>query len=438
MTRLDYDALLHDGIDEFRRFCNPMIAQRASLAAEPVRVVGTRDGVLVDAAGELVEDLHGFQALGHRNPEVSAALLDYLQTDHPSWFPSRVSPFMGRLGRRLSERTGFEISWFGCTGSDVVEAAMKLARAATGRPRILSLTGAYHGCTFGSCALMEEGPFRDPFGPHLPGVGALPFADVAALEAALVVGDVAAVVVEPIQGEGGVRPLPPAYVDALCELTRAHGTLLVADEVQTGLGRTGRGFLRSCPAWPRRPEVVLLAKALGGGIVPISAMLTSEALFRQAYGRDVATAEAHNTTFSVNALGAVAALTTLELVDDSRIARIAQAGEHFERALSDALAGSPLFVEVRGEGLMRGIRLEDGDHPWLSFEHFGYPDLADHSVIAPLLCHRIYRHGFYAFACGHDWSVVRAQPRYDIPLERLDRFAAVCRLELDRLAEVVT
>src|SRR5206468_2181423 len=133
------------------------------------------------------------------------------------------------------------------------------------RPRLLALERAYHGCTFGSCALMSEGPFRDPFAPHLPGVESLPFGDVAALADALAKGDVAAVVVEPIQLEGGVRPLPPAYIAALCELTARHGALLVADEIQTGLGRTGR-FLAS-ETWPRRPDAVITGKHLGGGLL---------------------------------------------------------------------------------------------------------------------------------------------------------------------------
>src|SRR5262249_20935707 len=261
--------IFRDGFEEFQQFVNPLIAQRARLAGEPIRFARVADGLLVDADGRAYEDFHGTQMLGHRNAAVAEALREFLDSDAPNWFPSRVNPWAGRLGRRLCERTGYSNVYFGMTGADAVEAALKLARAATGKPRILGLQGAYHGCSFGAVALMHEGPLHDPFGPHLPGAERLPFGDAGALARALAPGDVCAVVVEPIQGEGGVRALPADYVNALCELTERHGALLVADEVQTSLGRCGA--LLASRSWPRQPDVALIAKALGGGLMPISA-----------------------------------------------------------------------------------------------------------------------------------------------------------------------
>lgn len=430
-----FDAILRKGFDEFRDFVNPLIAQRAELAGEPVRIVRTENGVLFDADGQSYEDFHGTQAFGHRNPAVAAAVREFLDGDAPSWYPSRVSPFAGRLARRLCERSGYSNAFFACTGSDMVEAAIKLARAATRRPRILCLEGAYHGCTLGSCALMAAGPFRDPFGPHLPGVEALPFGDEAALARALGQGDVAAVVVEPIQGEGGVRVLSASYAAALGEITARHGALLVADEVQTGLGRTGRFLFTS--SWPRRPDVVLLAKALGGGLIPCSAMLTERTIFERAYGKHFEAAEAHNSTFSYNALACVAGLATLDLLTDDLIARVDQVGARLRRDLAAALEGSPLFLEVRGAGLMLGVALKAPDHPWISFEHFGIPDLGRRSTIGALLCHRLYRRGFFCFVCGHDWSILRLQPRYEIGEDRLAEFVRACREEVEALCELI-
>jgi acetylornithine/succinyldiaminopimelate/putrescine aminotransferase len=203
---------------------------------------------------------------------------------------------------------------------------------------------------------MSAGPFHDPFGPHLPGVRRIPFGDAAALERELAKGDVGSVIVEPIQGEGGVRVLPEPFVAALSDLTKRHGALLVADEIQTGLGRTGR-FLRS-EIWPRRPDVVLLGKALGGGLVPISAMLTSREIFKDAYGRDFEGGEAHNVTFSFNAVAMVAGIAALELVTPDAIATIAERGARLKRRLEDALAGQALVEEVRGEGFMLGVKLK--------------------------------------------------------------------------------
>jgi acetylornithine/succinyldiaminopimelate/putrescine aminotransferase len=432
-----FEDIHAEGAREYQRFINEGIARRAALAGEPVKLVSARGGKLIDARGGEVEDLHGAQALGHRPAAVTAALQAFLSTDSPSWYPSRVNPFCGRLAQRLCARTGYDSVFFACSGTEASEAALKLARKLTGRPRLLGLQGAYHGCTFGSCALMNPGMFREPFGPHLDGAQTLPFGDVGALQAAFAAfgAEVAAVIVEPVQIEGGVRALPPDYIEALCALTAAHGALLIADEAQTGLGRTGLGFLGT-EAWPRRPDAVLLAKTLGGGVVPISAMLTRKALFEAAYGDDPATSESHNATFSNNALGAVAGLAVLDLIDDALIREVRDKGARWRDALRAALADNPLLIEVRGEGLSTGVALAPLSHPWLSFDAFGATALSGQPLIGPLLCHRLYRHGFFAFPCGHDWSTLRLQPRYDITDAELDRFNAACAQELRWIADL--
>jgi acetylornithine/succinyldiaminopimelate/putrescine aminotransferase len=444
MTSKRIETILRKGFDDYRELVNPLVALRAELSGEPAKVVHTDGGRLVDAEGRIIEDFHGTQAFGHRNPVVTQAVRELLDSDSPSWFPSRVNPYAGSLARRLCARAnaahahtgggeagGYSNVFFASSGSEAVEAALKLARAATGRPRVLSLEGAYHGCTMGSCALMARGPYRDPFEPHLPGVGNIPFGDADALREALAAGDVAGVVVEPIQLEGGVRPLLPAYVEALGDLTKRHGVLLIADEVQTGLGRTGR-FLAS-EAWPRRPDAVLLAKHLGGGLMPISAMLTRRDLFDRAYGQSFETSEAHNCTFTGSAAVCVAADAALDLLTDELIARVETLGAAFRAGLTEALSGLPFFGEVRGAGLVAGIALEDVDHPWLSFEHFGMSELAGQPSLGLLLCHRLYKRGFFCFVCGHDWRVLRLQPRFNIDPETLTSFIAIVREELDYL-----
>jgi acetylornithine/succinyldiaminopimelate/putrescine aminotransferase len=407
---------------------------RAELSGEPFRIMSTDDGQLVHANGGMIEDLHGTQAFGHRNPVITAAVRDFLDSDAASWYPARVNPFAGRVARLLCERSGYSNVFFASSGSEAVEAALKLARAVTRRPRILSLEGAYHGCTFGSCALMSRGIFRDPFEPHLPGVEAVPFGDIGALRSAFAEGQIAAVVVEPIQVEGGVRPLPTDYRDDLLRLAEQHDALIIADEVQTGMGRTGR-FLASS-AWPRRPDVVLLGKHLGGGLAPISAMLTRMELFEKAYGATYESAEAHNSTFSGNALVCVAALAALGLLTDELIAEVGHTRERFRAELSAAMSDLPLFAEVRGDGLVVGIALHPLQHPWLSFEHFGLPALAEQPTTGLLLCHRLYRRGYFCFVCGHRWSVLRLQPRFNIEPERLSEFVRACREELAFLCEL--
>lgn len=431
------ESIMRGGFEDYRDFVNPWIYGRAELAGEPIRFARAEAGRVVLEDGRALEDFHGTQAFGHRHPAIAGAIRAFLDSDAPNWFPSRVNPFAGRLARRLCERAGaYERVYFACSGSDGVEAALKLARAATRRPRILGLERGYHGCTFGSVSLMHDGPFREPFGPHLPGAEHLPWGDVDALARALAAGDVAAVVVEPVQGEGGVRELPERYVDALCELTRAHGALLVADEVQTGMGRSGH-FLKSA-SWPRRPDVAILAKQLGGGLAPISAMLTTAPCFERAYGADFEDGESHNMTMSYNALTAVAALAALDLLDEPLLARVRALGASFRASLAESLRGSPLFSgEVRGVGFMVGVPLVQPDHPWVSFEQLGFPALAGRPTIGPLVAARLYRKGYFTFVCGHDWSILRLQPRFDVPEATLLALAADCRRELDAIAEVV-
>jgi len=438
VTEHSYDDIFRRGFDDYHRFVNPLISQRAQLAGEPLKMVKTKDGRLITADGLELEDFHGTQAFGHRNDVVTKALQDYLASDAPSWYPARVNPFSGTLARELSARTGdyYDNVFFACSGSDAIEAALKLARALTRRPRILALEGGYHGCSFGSVSLMTPGYLRDPFGPHLPGVEHIPFGDVDALHAAFAAGDVAALVMEPIQGEGGVRVVPEAFIEAACALTEKHGALLVADEVQTAMGRTGRGFLATSN-WPRRPDVVCLAKHLGGGLVPLSAMMTTREIFLAAYGKHFASGESHNTTMGFNALTAVGGLAALELLTDAAIERVQTVGARFKAKLAAAIGDSPLVEEVRGEGFMMGVKLHDPRHPWLSFEHFGMPELKDQSVMSPLLCRRLYRHGFFCFTCGHDWSIFRLQPRFDIPESRLDDFVEACREALAAIEELV-
>lgn len=432
------NEVLRHGFEDFKAWVNPVAAERAQLSGEPIQLVRVVDGdTLADANGQTYQDFlsgYGTQALGHRHPRIVECLRQFLDDDAPSFFPSGISPYAGHLARLLCQRTGYEQASFASSGTEAVEAALKLARAATGRPRILGLSGAYHGCTLGSLALMQPGPFTERFGPHLRGVERLPFADAAALAQALSSGDVAAVIVEPLQVEGGMRALPASYVAALCELVPQHGALLIADEVQTGLCRTGR-FLAS-QAWPRRADLVILAKALGGGLTPLSAVLSTSAAFARAYGT-LSTAETHQYTFAGNALSCVAGIAAVGLFTDELATRVASCGKAFRQSLQQALADSPLCADVRGEGLLVGIALHEVDHPWLSFAGLGLPELAEQSSIGLLLCHRLFRRGYLVHVCGHDWRVVRLQPPLDIATERLDAFVTVCREELDSLASLL-
>jgi acetylornithine/succinyldiaminopimelate/putrescine aminotransferase len=165
-------------------------------------------------------------------------------------------------------------------------------------------------------------------------------------------------------------------------------------------------------------------------------MLTRQELFERAYGEHYASAEAHNTTFGGSGLVCVAALAALDLLTDDMIARVKTVGDRFRASLAKALARHPLFDEVKGAGLLVGVALHPSDHPWLSFEHFGVEALADQPTTGVLLCHRLYKRGFYCFACGHDWRILRVLPRFNIPETTLDAFVTAIDEELDYLCSL--
>lgn len=415
--------MVFHGCEAFRDFVNPTLALRAELGGEPTRLVSAEGCCLMDEEGRVYLDFlagWGTQAFGHRSPQVEAALRGFLDGSEPNLTPSRVGPAAGRLAEALHLRTGYDRTFLANGGTEAVEAALKLARAATGRPRLACLEGAYHGCTYGSLAMMAEGPYKEGFGPHLPEVIALPFGDAETLRRALADPALAAVVVEPIQVEGGMRALPSEFLDVLCAGTSPEGPLLVADEVQTGLGRTG-AFLAS-GQWPRRPDVVVLGKALGGGAMPLSALLTRGPIFDRAYGT-LARCELHASTFGGNALAATAGLATVTALDEALLKEVRAKGRTFHEALDRHVAPSPLVQDIRGEGLLWGVELRAPDHPVFRFDYLGLPELGDVDASGFLALRALLRRRFLAHVCGHAWQVLRLHPPLTVEPGDLEAFA---------------
>ena len=330
-------------------------------------VFGTPQRVLVRGAGCLVWDADGKEyldllggiavnALGHAHPFVTSVIASQLATlGHVSNF--FTSPTQIALAEKLLALThapaGSKV-FFTNSGTEANEAAFKLARrnssAAAGdapqRTKNRALEGAFHGRTMGALALTAKEAYRAPFEPLPGGVVHIPFGDIAALEAA-VDDTVAAVFLEPIQGEAGVRPLPAGYLRAAREATTKAGALLILDEVQTGIGRTGK-WLASEDAGVV-PDAVTLAKGLGGGF-PIGALLT---MGEQT--SSLLSAGQHGTTFGGNPVATAAALATLHAIESNHVLdNVAAVGAHLRSALAD-LAG---VTEVRGEGLLIGFDLD--------------------------------------------------------------------------------
>lgn len=339
-------------------------AQRYADAMIPV--FGTPQRVLVRGQGVHVWDDHGKQyldllggiavnTLGHGHPAILTALTKQAEdlVHVSNFFATAPQIELAETLLRLAGAPEGSGVFFANSGTEANEAAFKIARRHGGadRPRILALTDSFHGRTMGALALTSKEAYRAPFEPLPGGVEFLPANDEDALAAALAPGDVAAVFAEPIQGEAGVRPLDPAYLQALRRLTRENGTLLILDEVQSGIARSGHWFAHQATDGVV-PDVMTLAKGLGGGF-PIGALI--------AFGpeaRGLLSAGQHGTTFGGNPLGAAVALAVLgTITEDGLIDHVREVGDGFASAVA-ALA-DPRITEVRGAGLLRGIGLSE-------------------------------------------------------------------------------
>lgn len=296
----------------------------------------------------------GVYALGRSHPVVRQALHEALDMDLPNMVQLDCALLPGLLAEALAGTLHEPLSrcFFSNSGAEAVEAAIKFARCATGRSRVLFAEHAFHGLTTGALSLNGGKEFREGFGPLLPGCDPVGFGDVESLERELRSGDVAAFVVEIIQGKG-VYLASPEYWRAAEELCRRHGALFVVDEVQTGLGRTGRMWAHQ--HYDLEPDMVTVSKALSGGFVPIGATLCSTTTFDRVYSK-MERAVVHSSTFGRNQLAMVAGLATLQTIaDENLVARARATGEQFMAALAPLVERYELFQEVRGKGLMIGL-----------------------------------------------------------------------------------
>jgi ornithine--oxo-acid transaminase len=352
---------------------------------------------LIDDRGERYLDLlngYGVFAVGRNHPDVIAALRDVMDARTANLPQLAVTVLTGVLGEQLLARAPASVDAMvpANSGTEAVEAAIKLSRAATGRPRVLFAEHAFHGLTLGSLSLNGNAEFRDGFGPLLPGCDPVPFGDLDALERALGAGDVAAFVVEPVQGKG-INVPPDGYLQGAQERCRAAGALFVCDEVQTGLGRTGRFF--ALEHWDLQPDLICVAKALSGGFVPVGAVLASRAVMDAVFD-GMERGVRHGSTFGGNDLAAAAGLATLAVLER----------------------------EVRGLGLMWAIEL-GAPSGAVSRSMFGAVERAQPGLFAQLITVPLFHeHRILCQVAGHGMNVVKALPALVVSEDEIRRFAA--------------
>jgi ornithine--oxo-acid transaminase len=321
--------------------------------------VSAQGSYLYDREGRAYLDFHtgeGFASLGHNHPGVGEVLRSVIAAGLIDGVQIHYSPLAGMLAEELSFRlpAGLDAVFFANSGSEAVDSALKFARAATGRPRLVSCDSSFHGVSLGPLSLVGDDFFTQGFGPLLPGCGRVPFGDLAVLEAELRTKDVAAFIVEPVQGRA-ITPPPPGYLEAAQALCRRYGTLFIVDEIQTGLGRTGKWFALERDGL--EPDFVLVGKALGGGYVPVAAMVTTRKIFDKAVGT-LERAYVHQSTFGRNRLSMAAGLAALRIIERNGLVENA---ERVGALLLDGLRALQdryeIVADVRGEGLMLGIEL---------------------------------------------------------------------------------
>jgi ornithine--oxo-acid transaminase len=414
------------------RYLNPQMGRILRTLGLDKTWVGGDRAYLIDSDGRRYLDLisgYGVFALGRNHPDVIAGVQDVLSAATANLPQLGVTLLSGILAEQLLARAPGSVDAMvpANTGTEAVEAAIKLSRAATGRPRVLYADHAFHGLTLGSLSLNGNEEFRAGFGPFLPGCDPVAFGDLAALELELARGDVAALVIEPVQGKGVNIP-PDGYLAAAQRLCHQSGALFVCDEVQTGVGRTGR-FL-ALEHWSLSPDMICVAKALSGGLVPIGAVLVSRDAFDRVFD-GMERAVRHGSTFGGNDLAAAVALATLGVLERDRVvAHAACMGRLLLDLTRPLVARHEVVREVRGLGLMWAIEFGapargSGRAVFNAVER-AQPGLFAQLITVPLF----HRHQILVQVAGHRMNVVKALPSLLIDEDEVRRFA-------DALAEVV-
>jgi acetylornithine/succinyldiaminopimelate/putrescine aminotransferase len=424
---LDLAALLEQRGGEryslHERYINPQLPRMLHTIGFDKVYERASGAYFYDAEGnDYLDMLAGFGvfALGRDHPVVRRALHDVLDLGLADLTRFDCQPLPGLLAEKLLARVPhLDRVFFGNSGTEAVETALKFARYATGKSRILYCSHAFHGLTTGSLSVNGESDFRQGFGPLLPDT-AVPLGDLAALERELRVGDVAGLIVEPIQGKG-VHATPPGYLRAAQQLLQKYKALLIADEVQTGIGRTGDFFAYEYEAGVE-PDLVCAAKALSGGYIPIGATLGRDWIFRKVFS-SMDRVLVHSASFGSNAMAMTAGLATLQVIEDEGIVENARrVGDLFRERLGALVERYDMLAEVRGRGLMIGIefgrprslRLRT---TWAALQAARKGLFAQMVVVALLQQHRILTQ-----VSGDRLEVIKLIPPLIIGEREVDRF----------------
>ncbi len=391
------------------------------------RCVGVE--LFTDDGRRILDFLSGYcvHNVGHNHPQVVRALQGELERRGPAMIQTHVADLAGELAEKLCTRAGGRLAkaFFCSSGSEGVEAAIKFSRAHTNRAGILCAEHAFHGLTCGALSLMSDKFWSEGFGPLLPETLAIPFGDLGALERELKSKRYGAFIVEPVQSEAGVCVPDSDYLRIAESLCRRHGTLFVLDEVQTGMYRTGP-FL-AAHQFGVEPDMVVLAKAMSGGLVPCGAVLMSDAVCHSVYS-SLPRAFIHTSTFGENSLAMRTALATLEVLENETLGqRSIEAGRYLQARLTEVLRDFEMVKEVRGMGLLMGIEFQEPSQLRLRIPFQAFSAMHP-AMFGQIVVMRLFRDsGFLTQICGNNFRVLKVAPPLVVTDPQLDQFVKAIR-----------
>jgi ornithine--oxo-acid transaminase len=428
-------ASVPDEHDLWARTINPQFVRVLRTIGFDRKWTRAEGAHLYDADGNRYLDMlggFGMYNVGRNNPRVRAALIEALELETPGMLAMGVTALPGLLADELITRAGGRIErcLFTSSGTEAVEAALKLGRAATKRPRVVSTDHAFHGLTLGSLSANGDANFTARFQPLLPGFSHIPFGDLEALERELRSEDVALFIVEPIQGKGVNLP-PPGFLEGAQALCRTYGTLFCVDEVQTGFGRTGKLF--AYEHWGLEPDLVPVAKSLSGGYVPVGALLMARHVHESVFD-SMSNAMSHGSTFAPNELAMAAGLATLRELDEQHLVeRAARLGDRLLEQTRPLVDEFDVVRDVRGLGLMWAIEFEGDGRMYRMLER-AQRGLFAQLVVVPLFSdHRILTQ-----VAGHDMAIVKVLPPLMIDESDLSAFVDALRATVKRARRMPT
>lgn len=419
----------------FKRHMNSVVAD---LGDSVVKTFVRGEGCYVwdDAGNRYLDFVGGFGSLnvGHNHPSVHQAIQTVLNENAPGFVQTAINPLAATLAEKLVTLSpaGLDTVFFTNSGTESVEAALKTARLANERTGLLYCRKSYHGKSFGSLSVTGNQNYQRPFGPLLPDCDQVDFGDLAGLEVALKTKKFAAFIVEPIQAEGGMIEPPAGYFAAVEALCRETGTLLVVDEVQTGIGRTGHMF--ASDLYQITPDIMTVAKSLGGGMVPIGAMIVRGEIWRKAYGT-IETFALHTSTFGGGSLACAAGLSALEVIQNEKLVENAvEMGNRLKDGLAKLCEEVAIIKQVRGQGLLLGLELnpinesivshwKDIDESMLSTALGARLDEVLRNISSMYVMNSLMNHHqIYTQTARSNPLVLRIQPPLTINSEQVDYF----------------